>query len=69
MENSQRVNEAIEKVFAKLFAMTQEELDARLAKRKMGPIGRVFLDRAINDELPDEKSASIGRVVPRASSI
>ena len=58
MENSQRVNEAIEKVFAKLFAMTHEELDARLAKRKMGPIGYLFLDRAINDELPEDKSVS-----------
>ena len=42
MENSQRVNEAIEQVFAKLLSMTQEERDARLAKRQMGPIGRVF---------------------------
>jgi hypothetical protein len=33
MENNQRVNEAIERVFAKLFAMNHEELDARLAKR------------------------------------
>jgi len=38
--------------------MTQEELDARLAKQEMGPIGRVFLDRANNDELPDDKIAS-----------
>jgi hypothetical protein len=48
--------------------MTHEELDARLAKREMGPIGRVFLDRAINDELPDDKLASVG-CVPRTSSI
>jgi hypothetical protein len=60
MENNQRVNEAIERVFAKLFAMTHEELDARLAKREIGPSGRVFLDRAINDELPDDKLASLG---------
>jgi len=38
--------------------MTHEELDARLAKRKMGPIGYLFLDRAINDELPEDKSVS-----------
>ena len=68
MENSQRVNEAIEKVFAKLFAMTPEELDARLAKRKISSIGQIFLDMTINDELPKDKSTNIGTIILPTSS-
>jgi len=48
--------------------MSHEELDAILAKRKMGPIGYLFLDRAKNDELPDDNSTSI-EAIPRTSSI
>jgi hypothetical protein len=54
MENNQRVNEAIDSVFAELFAMTSQELDARLAKREIGSISQFLLDRGTLDNFSEE---------------
>ena len=35
--------------------MSPKELDAKLTKRKIGTIGKVFLERTFLDELPEDR--------------
>lgn len=44
MANSQRVQQAIARVFTKLSAMKPEELNARLEQREPGAVGQLLLD-------------------------
>lgn len=54
MANSQRVQQAIARVFTKLSAMAPEELNARLEQREIGAIGQLLLDAgAFADSWPE----------------
>lgn len=56
MKQSERVTEAVRWALAKLSSMSKDELDQRLAARKIGPVGQLLLETGTIRTLLDARS-------------
>lgn len=59
MRHSQKVHDAMQKVFDKLLALTPEELSEILEKREVGPIGHLMRETGTMDALYEQNNYSV----------
>jgi len=59
MRHSQKIHDAMQKVFDKLLALSPKELAERLEKREVGPIGHLMRETGTIDVLCEQYDYSV----------
>ncbi|MDM8515821.1 hypothetical protein QUF76_06445 [Desulfobacterales bacterium HSG16] len=63
MRHSQKVHDAMQKVFDKLLVLTPQELSEILEKREIGPIGHLMRETGTMDALYEQNNYSVHSLI------